>query len=124
MRILVSARLQATAAPDAPEPMMRTSTLSFMPRPLAPCDKELLVDAVLKAPVAQIARRRARGESAIVAHALGCVEGRVRRQHKAVADPVLVTLPGSDEACLRIGRLLRQHVEPGGQHGAILHRIV
>jgi len=25
---LVSARLQATAAPDAPEPMIRTSTLS------------------------------------------------------------------------------------------------
>ena len=28
IRILVSARLQATAAPDAPEPMIRTSTLS------------------------------------------------------------------------------------------------
>src|SRR6185437_12556648 len=28
MRILVSARLQATAAPEAPEPMMRTSTFS------------------------------------------------------------------------------------------------
>ena len=30
MRILVSARLQATAAPDAPAPMIRTSTGSFI----------------------------------------------------------------------------------------------
>ena len=30
MRILVSARLQATAAPEAPEPMMSTSTRSVM----------------------------------------------------------------------------------------------
>src|ERR1700704_5159127 len=29
MRILVSARLQATAAPEAPEPMIRTSTRSL-----------------------------------------------------------------------------------------------
>src|SRR5947209_5343198 len=30
MRIFVSARLQATAAPDAPEPMISTSTVSFI----------------------------------------------------------------------------------------------
>src|SRR5438309_12009291 len=29
MRIFVSARLQATAAPEAPDPMIRTSTLSL-----------------------------------------------------------------------------------------------
>ena len=29
MCIRVSARLQATAAPDAPEPMISTSTISF-----------------------------------------------------------------------------------------------
>src|SRR5262245_53945121 len=32
MRILVSARLQAPAAPEAPEPMIRTSTLSLICR--------------------------------------------------------------------------------------------
>ena len=32
MRIFVSARLQATAAPDAPEPMIRTSTFSLVCR--------------------------------------------------------------------------------------------
>src|SRR5260370_22471921 len=31
MRILVSARLHAIAAPEAPEPMIRTSTRSFPP---------------------------------------------------------------------------------------------
>jgi hypothetical protein len=31
MCILVSARLHATAAPDAPEPIISTSTGSFMP---------------------------------------------------------------------------------------------
>lgn len=37
MRILVSARLQATAAPEAPEPMMRTSTFSSTSRlPVVP----------------------------------------------------------------------------------------
>src|ERR1700751_2089340 len=80
MRIFVSARLQATAAPEAPEPMIRTSTLSFMPASSAPLDEELLVDTVFEAPIAQIACRRARGEAAIVAHALRCVKRRVRRQ--------------------------------------------
>src|SRR5580658_5445112 len=32
MRIFVSARLHATAAPDAPEPMISTSTFSFIRR--------------------------------------------------------------------------------------------
>ena len=32
LHLRVSARLQATAAPDAPEPMISTSTISFMPR--------------------------------------------------------------------------------------------
>src|ERR1700687_4281013 len=49
IRILVSARLHATAAPDAPEPMIRTSTLSCIemfpvPRP------ESLLFATLQPP--------------------------------------------------------------------------
>ena len=58
MRIFVSARLQATAPPEAPEPMMRTSTLSSMaPRSLgrrAP-ERGAGLDRVEKGPVALVA---------------------------------------------------------------------
>src|SRR5690349_23991082 len=53
MCILVSAKLQATAAPEAPAPMIRTSTLSgiFALRCLAP-DWSLCLAAVQPRPIA------------------------------------------------------------------------
>src|SRR6516162_8903387 len=59
MRILVSARLQATAAPEAPEPMIRTSTLSLPAisgRPVIAPERRALLDDLDQRPVALLQR--------------------------------------------------------------------
>ena len=41
------------------------------------------------------------------------------RDEQAVVHPILIVGPSLDEGMLRIGRLLRQHVEAGGLHLAL-----
>src|ERR1044071_9479433 len=105
MRILVSARLQATAAPEAPEPMISTSTLSLsamsgLPR-LAPLgaivapEGRPLLDDLEQRPVALLhlvafGERRTRLVSDRLEHAVVPVigaEDRPAQRHRRLSAP-------------------------------------
>src|ERR1700761_6056118 len=104
MRIFVSARLQATAAPDAPEPMISTSTMSLLAisgRPIVTPERSALPHGIEQRPVAlfqlmAFRKRRAR------LHA-------ERVQHSVVAVVALQDDATQDERRIGAGRLHRLH---------------
>src|SRR5829696_608502 len=73
--------------------------------------QELAVNAVLEVARGDRAHDGLEAEGAHVAHPVGAVEGRVRRQRQAAVEPGLAVDPGLDERVLGVGRFLRQHVE-------------
>src|SRR5262249_10316460 len=100
MRILVSARLQATAAPEAPEPMIRTSTFSLSAmsaRPVVPPESRTLLDDFEQRPVALLHRvtlreRRTRlvaeGPQNAIVTVVGAEDGAPQRHGGPAADGV------------------------------------